>query len=113
MPYGGILQFDPQVVRAFQACRNVSTQSGGDVKLGRSPGWNLARAERSRLYIYAFVEKKLRDQEVEGQINPTANTCDLEIKGLRSISSVRQADEYMRSPTKMELDLAPGESRGY
>ena len=27
--------------------------------------------------------------------------------------SVRHANEYMISPTKMELDLAPGESRGY
>ena len=32
---------------------------------------------------------------------------------LRSISSVRRHDEYARSPTKMELVLAPGESRGY
>ena len=40
------------------------------------------------------------------------NTCDSS-KYLRSVSSVRRHDEYTRSPTKTELVLAPGESRGY
>ena len=30
-----------------------------------------------------------------------------------AISSVRRIDEYTRSAVKMELDLAPGKSRGY
>ena len=46
---GEVLQFDAQVVCAYQARRNVSVRGVGDVKLGRSPGWNLHRAERSSI----------------------------------------------------------------
>ena len=41
------------------------------------------------------------------------NTCDLNLQTSPSISSVRRIDEYSRSENVMELDLAPGESRGY
>ena len=69
MPNGGVLQPDLQVVCANQACRHVPDESRGDVKLGRSPGWNLVRAERSRLCIFAYVENK-----AEGEIN----TCHVD-----------------------------------
>ena len=112
MPNGGVLQPDPQVVCAHQACWHVPDESRGDVKLGRSPGWNLVRAERSRLCIYAFVERKPTDQDARKRVDSIVNTCD-DSNCFRSISSVRRVDEYSRSPAKMELDLAPGESRGY
>ena len=72
----------------------------------------LVRAERSRLCIYAFVEKQVKYQEVTDQAESIANirkdsTC------APAISSVKRIDEYTRSAVKMELDLAPGESRGY
>ena len=66
-----------------------STQGGGDVKLGRSPGWNLARAERSRLRIYAFVEGQRKDQEINDQINPIANIHN-DSTLFSSISSVKE-----------------------
>ena len=70
------------------------------------------RAESSKLCIYAFVEKQVKDQEVNDQAEPIANirndsTC------VPEISSVERIDEYTRSVVKMELDLVPGESRGY
>ena len=84
MPYGEILQSDPQVVCAEQACRNVPVQGRGDVKLGRSPGLNLARAERSRLRIYAFVERRKKYQEFNDRIDPIANICFGSALSLRS-----------------------------
>ena len=57
------------------------------------------------------MERRSTDQGVNTQIDPN-NTCE-DSKFLRSISSVVRVDEYARSPAKMELDLAPGESRGY
>ena len=96
---------------ADQTCWSTTIEGRGDVKLGRSPGWNLVRAERSRLCIYAYVERRSTDQEVNQQMNPI-NTCE-DSKVLRSILRAAKVDEYTRSPAMMELDLAPGESRGY
>ena len=62
--------------------------------------------------MYAFVERKLIDQDVNKRVDPIVDTCD-DSNCFRSSSSVRRVDEYSRSPAKMELDLAPGESRGY
>ena len=100
------------MVRAREACWNVSPQGGGDVKLESSPRWNLARAERSRLCIYAFVEGPRRDKEVNDRIDPIAN-IHKDFTLVSSTSSVKRVDDYARSPVRMELDLAPGESRGY
>ena len=73
---------------------------------------NLVRADRSRLCIYAFVEKRKKDQESNEPIDPIAVT-----RGgstfVSSISSVTIVDENARSPMKIELDLAPWKSRGY
>ena len=112
MSHERIFQFGPNVVRAHEACWNVSAQGEGDVKLERSPGWNLARAERSRLCIYAFVEGSRSDQEVNDRIDPIAN-IHKDFTLVPSTSSMRRVDNYARSPVRMELDLAPGESRGY
>ena len=112
MPFGKSLQSDAQVVCAFQARRNVSVRGGGDVKLGRSPGWNLVRAERSRLCIYAFVEKQVKGHEVNDQADPIAN-IRIDSTCVPVISSVQRIDEYTRSAVKMELYLTPGGSRGY
>lgn len=42
------------VGRADQARRNAPTEGRRNVKRGRSLGWNLVRAKRSRLCIYAM-----------------------------------------------------------
>ena len=57
------------------------------------------------------MERRSTDQEVNQQMSPI-NTCE-DSKIFRSISRVAKVDEYTRSPAMMELDLAPGESRGY
>ena len=73
---------------------------------------NLVRAELSKLCIYAFVKRQKRDQEFNNRIDLIAN-----IRGgptfVSSISSVKRVNEYTRSLIKLELDLSPGESRGY
>ena len=71
--FGKVLQSDAQVVCAYQARRTVYVRGGGDVKLGRSSGWNLVRAERSRLCIYAFVEKQAKNQAVNDQVESIPN----------------------------------------
>ena len=105
-------QFDPKVVRAHEACWNVSNQGGGDVKVGRSPGWNLARAECSRLCIYAFVEGQRKVQENSDWTYPIANKHN-DSTLVSSISSVKRLNDYARLPVRMKLDLAQGELRGY
>ena len=77
--------------------------------LGRLPGLNLVRDDRSRLFIYAFVERQKRDQEFNDPIADTGGVSTF----VSSISSVKRVDEYTRYPMKMKIDLAPGESRGY
>ena len=88
MPYGKVLQSDAQVVCAYQTRGNVSARGGGDVKLGRSPGWNMVRAERSKLCIYAFVEKQVKGQEVNDQDKVIANIRNDSLL-VSSISSVK------------------------
>ena len=96
------------LITSTQGCCPTSRE---DDKSGRSPGWNLVRAERSRLCVYAFVQRKGVDGSEDKQ-DDWQNTCDFS-NCLSSISSVRIHDEYSRSPTKIELVLAPGGSRGY
>ena len=76
------------------------------------PGWNLVRAERSRLCIYAFAERQAKDKEAYYQDESIANIRN-DSPCVPAISSVKRIDEYTRSAVKMELDLAPGESSGY
>ena len=55
-----------------------------DVKLLRLSGWNLVRAERSKLCMYAFDDRRSTDQGVYKQIHPI-NTCQ-DSTFMRSIS---------------------------
>ena len=112
MPYESIFQFEPKMLRVHEAFWDVSAHDEGDFKLGRSPGWNLTRDEHSRLCIYAFVEGQRKDQEINDRIDPIANIHN-DSRLVSSISSVKRMNDYARSPVRMELDLAPGESRGY
>jgi len=50
-------------------------------------------------------------EEVSKLTNSTDNTCEL--KPTSMMASVRKIDEYARSEVEMELELMPGESRGY
>ena len=108
MPRGRIFQLDPKVVHDHEECWNVFAQGGGDVKLGRSPGWNLERAERSWLWTYAFVEGLQKDQEINDQIDPIANILS-DFTLVSSIASVKRVNEYARSHVKIDLDFAPEE----
>ena len=56
MTHCNILQPDPQVVCIYQECGYVFVLYEGYFNLGSSPGKNLALAERSRFWIYAYVE---------------------------------------------------------
>ena len=86
------------MVCSYQACLDVTGTIREDDELGRSPGWDLVQSERSRLCIYAFLERKLVDGRCDQQDDPN-NKCD-STKYLRSVLSVRGHDEYARSPTK-------------
>ena len=91
MPFGKVLQSEAQAVCAYQARRNVYVRCGGYVKLGRSPEWNLVRAERSRLCIYAFVERQAKYEEVNDQGESIANIRN-ESTCVPAISSVKRID---------------------
>ncbi|GMF34367.1 unnamed protein product [Phytophthora fragariaefolia] len=100
----------PSVVQPHQACWNVTWQRGEDVKLGRSPGWHLVRAERSELYIFTYIER-WPGQKVNTPTDAIGNTCEL--KSTSAVASLRRINEFSRSEMMMELDLLPGELRGY
>ncbi|OWY95134.1 hypothetical protein PHMEG_00034942, partial [Phytophthora megakarya] len=97
VPNGGILQSDPPVVCPEQTCWDVASERGEDAKLERSPGWNLVRAERSELCIFAYVEKREKP-EVSKQID---NTCELHKKPTFAIANLRR-DDYSRTDVVME-----------
>ncbi|ETO58593.1 hypothetical protein F444_23029, partial [Phytophthora nicotianae P1976] len=81
-----------------------------DVKLGRSPGWKPGRAERTKLCIYVYVQKKA---EVSQRKNLIDNTRDLHGKHTSVVASLRKPDEFARVDTVMALERQPGEMRGY
>ena len=65
----------------------------------------MVRDERSRLLIYAFIERQHKDQESNGRITRLL----IYVMNLRlSILIIQIVDEYARSSVRMELDLAPG-----
>ncbi|ETO99707.1 hypothetical protein F441_22874, partial [Phytophthora nicotianae CJ01A1] len=110
MSDGGVLQLDPSVVRPRQAWRRPARKRRKDVKHGRSPAWKPGRAERSKLCIYAYVEKR---SEVSQRKNLIDNTCDLHEKHTSVVASLQRPDEFARVDTVMALELLPGEMRGY
>ncbi|OWZ17962.1 hypothetical protein PHMEG_0008017 [Phytophthora megakarya] len=87
---------------------NVANECGEDAKLERSPGWNLVRAERSEICVFAFVDNREKPEDSK-QID---NTCELHKKPTFAITNLRK-DDYYRTDVVMVLDLLPGESRGY
>ncbi|OWY96896.1 LOW QUALITY PROTEIN: hypothetical protein PHMEG_00032718 [Phytophthora megakarya] len=111
MPHGGILQSDPQMIRSDSTRRAVPRTSREDVKLGRSPGWNPVRAERSRYCIYAYVNKATEDRGRK-ESDLRGNTCNLHSYTAK-IASLPQTSEFSRSNAEGALDLKRGESRGY
>ena len=71
----------------------------------------MVRAESSRLYIYAFVGRQQKDQDVNDRIDSIANKRD-DPRFVSSILSVESVDNCARSHSAMELDLAPGSYGG-
>ena len=100
------------MVQPDQACRAVARGRREDVKLERSPGLNLVRAERSGCCIYAFVEKQPLEKVVRVE-NGAGNTSNLSIKPVPAVVNFRTPHEFTRGETVMMLELLPGESRGY
>ncbi|OWZ03462.1 hypothetical protein PHMEG_00024808 [Phytophthora megakarya] len=100
MPHGGILQSDPQMVRSDSTRRAVLRTSREDVKLGRSPGWNPVRAERSRYCIYAYVNKATADRDRK-KSELRGNTCNLHSYTAK-IASLPQISKFSRSNISKE-----------
>ena len=65
---------------------------GGDIKLGRSPGWNLTRAERSRLCIYTFIEGQRKNEEINDRIDPIASIHN-DSSLVSSIATVKRVND--------------------
>ena len=106
------LQLDPSVVQPDQACGPAARGRGKDVKLERSPGLNLVRAERSGCCIFAYVEKRPQEK-FDRTEELVGNTSDICVNSVAVVANMSTSDEFSREETLMILDLLPGESRGY
>ncbi|GMF45525.1 unnamed protein product [Phytophthora fragariaefolia] len=95
-----------------QARRHASRDGGEDVKLGRSPGWNPVRAERSKYCIYAFVNEKSVNR-LSGRQGLRGNTFDLHAKVPVGVLSLHSVGEYNRLETEVAFDLQIGKFREY
>ncbi|EGZ25049.1 hypothetical protein PHYSODRAFT_480856 [Phytophthora sojae] len=100
------------MVQPGEARWHVARDRREDVKLGRSPGWNPVRAERSRYCIYTFVNKNTVDR-VSGRTDLRGNTCHLHAKFAAKVLSLHRSDDLCRSDAEVPLDLQSGETRGY
>lgn len=91
---------------------DVAGEGRKDDKLGRSPGWNLVRAERSNFCIFAYVEKQHKEER---------STPDEKIQNISKVgnypsvhvASLKEPNDFPRENAVMEIYLLPGESRGY
>ncbi|OWY94321.1 hypothetical protein PHMEG_00035981 [Phytophthora megakarya] len=83
------------IARVTLGCRE-------DAKLGRSPVWNLVRAECSKFCIYAYVDTQA-NSKVSSPKYRINNTRGIHEKRTFTIASLRK-DEYTRSDVVMELD---------
>ena len=83
------------MVQPDQACGAATRGRREDVKLGRSPGWNLVRVERSDCCIYAFVEKHPVEKVVKAK-ELVGNTSDLCINSVAVVTNARISDDYTR-----------------
>ena len=110
------------MIQPDQARWDVAGEGGEDVKLERSTSLNLVRAERSDCHVFAYVERTS-----EGDIGTAVEKSveedhrDKKIGNISKIASypvvhVARLDDpngFTRGDAVMELDLLPGESRGY
>ena len=110
------------MVQPNQARWNVAGEGGEDDKLGRSPGLNLVRAERSDCHVFAYVEKSSKD-DIGTAVEKNFKE-DIRVKKIGNISKIgrypvvhvaclNDPNGFARGDAVMELDLLPGESRGY
>ncbi|OWZ10789.1 reverse transcriptase [Phytophthora megakarya] len=98
---------DPQMVRSDSTRRVVPRTSREDVKLGRSPGWNPVRAERSRYCIYSYVNKATADRDKK-KSDLRGNTCNLPSYTAK-IASLPQISEFSGDG---KLPICPTEGVG-
>ncbi|CAI5701135.1 unnamed protein product [Peronospora effusa] len=82
------------MVQPSQACRDVPGETREDGKLGRAPGWNLPKEETG-------IPVKI------GNISKIGNYPVVHV------ASLNEPNNFVRESSVMELDLLPGESRGY
>ncbi|CAI5701516.1 unnamed protein product [Peronospora effusa] len=99
------------MVQPSQARRDVPRETREDGKLGRSPGWNLVRAERSNCCIFAYVEKQPKEEM--GMPVKIGNISKIGNYPVVHVASLNKPNNFVRESSVMELDLLPGESRGY
>ncbi|GMF44827.1 unnamed protein product [Phytophthora fragariaefolia] len=92
---------------------DVTGKCGEDVKLERSPGWNLVRAERPKLSIFAYVENQKRPKvsELKTSTNSIDNTHELHRNCTSAAWSLRRVDEFTRSDVTVEWNSSTA-SRG-
>ncbi|GMF55678.1 unnamed protein product [Phytophthora fragariaefolia] len=89
--------------------RQVYLAAANESKTSASAHQSRQDTERS-LCIFAYIEKR-PGQKVNTPTDAIDNTCEL--KPTSAVASLRRIDEFSRSETMMELELLPGESRGY
>ena len=100
------------MLQPHQARRNVARESGEDDKLERSPGLNLVRVERPCFCIFAYVEKQ-PEEERGVSIEKTDNISKIGKYPMVHVVSLNEPNDFARENAVMELDILPGEYRGY
>ena len=110
------------MVQPGQARRDAAGKSREDDKLERSPGLNLVRAGRSDCHVFAYVEKSSKeDVGTAGEKSLKEVTAVKKIGNISKVGSypvvhvacLNETNGFAREDAVMELDLLPGESRGY
>ena len=95
MTDGIVLQCNASVVQPDQACRAVARGRREDVKLERSPGWNLVRAKRLEFCNYASVEKCPVKKVIKLE-NVVGNTLFVCINSVAAVANAFVPDDYSR-----------------
>ena len=98
------------MVQPGQARWDAAGKSGEDDKLGRSPGLNLVRAGRSDCHVFAYVEKCFKEDIAVKEIGNISKTENYPVV---HVACLNEPNGFARDDAVMELDLLPGESRGY
>ncbi|POM71342.1 Hypothetical protein PHPALM_12106 [Phytophthora palmivora] len=89
-------KYPMEVVRPHETRWDAARRRGEDVKLERSPGWNLVRAERSKLWIYAYVEKK-----AGSKVSKRKNRHTIHLKCMGNTPRRLRVCERMSMPAEM------------